>query len=44
LHARGDIATAAGISDGDLAQLRSLYALPLQAAAGSPELPETKGL
>lgn len=44
IHERGDIATAAGISAGDLAQLRSLYALPLQAASGSRELPETKGL
>ena len=44
LHARGDIATTAGISAGDLAQLRSLYALPLQAAARELELPETKGL
>ena len=44
LHARGDIATTAGISAGDLAHLRSLYALPLQAAARELELPETKGL
>jgi hypothetical protein len=44
LHDRGDIATTAGISSGDLAQLRALYTLPLQAAAGKPELPETKGL
>jgi hypothetical protein len=44
LHERGDIAAAAGISAGDLAQLRSLYALPLQAAVGKLELPETKGL
>jgi hypothetical protein len=44
LHGRGDIAAAAGISAGDLAQLRGLYALPLQAAAWDFELPETKGL
>jgi hypothetical protein len=44
LHERGDIATTAGISAGDLAQLRSLYTLPLQAAVGKTELPETKGL
>ncbi|MEO8467767.1 MAG: matrixin family metalloprotease [Gammaproteobacteria bacterium] len=44
LHERGDIAVTAGISAGDLAQLRSLYALPLQAAAHKVELPETKGL
>lgn len=44
LHERGDIAVTAGISTGDLAQLRSLYALPLQAGVGKTELPETKGL
>ena len=44
LHERGDIATTAGISSGDLTQLRGLYALPLQAASGGPELPENKGL
>ncbi len=44
LHERGDIANAAGISAGDLAQLRSLYALPLRAAVGKLELSETKGL
>jgi hypothetical protein len=44
LHERRDIANTAGISAGDLAQLGALYALPLQAAVGSPELPETKGL
>ena len=44
LHERGDIANAAGISTGDLVQLRSLYAVPLQAAVGKLELSETKGL
>ncbi len=44
LRERGDIAITAGISAGDLAQLSSLYTLPLQAAAGKLELPETKGL
>jgi hypothetical protein len=44
LRARGDIAAVAGISTGDLAQLKALYALPLQARAPKLELPETKGL
>jgi len=44
LHERGDIATTAGVSSGDLLQLRALYAPPLQAANSEPELPETKGL
>ncbi len=44
LRERHDIATHAGISAGDLAQLRSLYTLPLQATVGKTELPETKGL
>lgn len=44
LHERADIAATAGISSGDLAQLRALYSLPLQAATVRPELPETKGL
>ena len=44
LKARADIATAGGISAGDLAQLRALYSLPLQAAIRGFELPENKGL
>jgi Matrixin len=44
LEKRGDIATAAGISAGDLAQLRRLYRLTGQTVALGTELPETKGL
>lgn len=44
LEKRADIAKSAGISAGDLAQLRSLYELPLQARLPGLELPEIKGL
>jgi hypothetical protein len=44
LQKRGDIATTAGISAGDLAQLQQLYGLKGQTVAGGSELPETKGL
>jgi hypothetical protein len=44
LHERGDIATTAGVSTGDLAQLQRLYGLPEPTVAGNSELSETKGL
>jgi hypothetical protein len=44
LHTRGDIATTAGVSTGDLAQLQRLYGLAGQTVALGSELPETKGL
>ena len=44
LHTRGDIATTAGVSTGDLAQLQRLYGLAGQTVARGSELPETKGL
>ena len=44
LHERGDIATTAGVSTGDLAQLQRLYGLPGQTVAANSELSETKGL
>jgi hypothetical protein len=44
LHDRGDIATTAGVSMGDLAQLQRLYGLVGQTVASISELAETKGL
>ncbi len=44
LRNRGDIASTAGVSAGDLAQLQRLYGLRGQTVADGAELSETKGL